>query len=70
MKGNLAYDFCRARVVVCKGGCDMFHSPEQPDIRWSRPKTETEMSDDEVRQVFDALIAKLNEEERSASGKR
>ncbi|WP_347140366.1 hypothetical protein [Paracoccus sp. SSK6] len=48
----------------------MFHSPEQPDIRWSRPKTETEMSDDEVRQVFDALIAKLNEEERSASGKR
>ncbi|WP_158248133.1 hypothetical protein [Paracoccus sp. SY] len=48
----------------------MFHSPEQHDIRWSEPKAETEMSDDEVRQVFDALVAKLNEEERSASGKR
>ena len=48
----------------------MSHSLEQHDSRFSEAKTETEMSDDEVRQVFDALVAKLNEEERSASDKR
>ena len=48
----------------------MSHSPEQHDSRFSEPKAETEMSDDEVRQAFDALVAKLNEEERSASDKR
>ncbi len=48
----------------------MFHSPEQHDKPWSEAKSVSEMSDDEVRQVFDALVAKLNKEERSASGKR
>ena len=45
----------------------MFHSPEQQDNRWSEAKLDTEMSDDEVRQLFDAKVAKLNEEQRSAS---
>ena len=45
----------------------MFHSPEQHDKPWSEAKSVSELSDDEVRQLFDAEVAKLNEEERSAS---
>jgi hypothetical protein len=45
----------------------MFHSPEQYDKSWSEAKSVTELSDDEVRQLFDAKVAKLNEEQRSAS---
>jgi hypothetical protein len=45
----------------------MFHSPEQHDNRWSEAKPDAEMSDDEVRQQFDALVAKLNKEQRSTS---
>ena len=45
----------------------MFHSPEQHDKPWSEAKSVSELSDDEVRQLFDAKVAKLNEEQRSAS---
>ena len=45
----------------------MFHSPEQHDNRGSEAKSVSELSDDEVRQLFDAKVAKLNEEQRSAS---
>jgi hypothetical protein len=48
----------------------MSHAPEQHDTRWSAAKPDADMSDDEVRQQFDALIAKLNEEQRSARHKR
>ncbi|WP_256388182.1 hypothetical protein [Paracoccus sp. SY] len=42
----------------------MFHSPEQHDKPWSEAKSVSELSDDEVRQLFDAKVAKLNEEQR------
>lgn len=45
----------------------MFHSPEQHDKPLSEAKSVSELSDDEVRQLFDAKVAKLNEEQRSAS---
>ena len=45
----------------------MFHSPEQHDKPWSEAKSVSELSDDEVRQLFDAKVAKLNEEQRKAS---
>ena len=45
----------------------MFHSPEQHDNRWSEAKSVSELSDDEVRQLFDAKVAKLNKEQQPAS---
>ena len=47
----------------------MAETPEQHDNRWSAAKPVAAMSDDEVRHEFDALIAKLNKEERSKFGK-
>jgi hypothetical protein len=45
----------------------MFHSPEQHDKPWSEAKSVSELSDDEVRQLFDAKVAKLNEKQQPAS---
>ena len=45
----------------------MLHSPEQHDKPWSEAKSVSELSDDEVRQLFDAKVAKLNEKQQPAS---
>ena len=48
----------------------MSRAPEQHASRKAEPKTVAEMSDNEVRQQFEALIAKLDEEQQALADKR
>lgn len=44
----------------------MTDAPEQHDNSCSEAKSDAEMSEDEVKHLFDALVATLNEEQSSA----